>query len=70
MQMFETTGGLDLLAVEESNPHALKSRVRERKSGIEQLLVIEVNPATPDRIIAIQLNTSDSPPFVTEKKRN
>jgi len=68
MQMFATTGGLDLLEVEQSSPHALRSRVRERRTGSVQRLVIEIDPATPDRIIVIQLTTTDSPPLVRGKE--
>jgi len=70
MQMFRSTGGFDLLDVEESSPHALKSHVRERGSGEVQQLEIVVDPATPERITAISLTKPDSPADAREKPRN
>jgi len=70
MQMFATTGGFKLLDVEESSPHALKGHVRERGSGNVQQLVIEVDPATPDRIKVIYFITADPPADASGKKRS
>jgi hypothetical protein len=61
MRMFQTAGGLDVVKIEESGPLALTSQVRERKTGTIVQLVIEVDPATPERIKVIQLSIADPP---------
>jgi D-alanyl-D-alanine carboxypeptidase len=53
LKMFEATGGLDVVNVEESSPHALEGQVRERKTSQVQQLVLQVNPAAPHRITVI-----------------
>ena len=55
MRMFESTGGLDLVKVEESDPLSVKSHVRERKTGAIVELTVQVNPAEPSRITMITL---------------
>jgi D-alanyl-D-alanine carboxypeptidase len=55
MRIFESTGGLDLVKVEESDPLLVKSRVRERKTGAIVELTVQVNPAEPSRITMITL---------------
>ena len=57
MKMFETTGGLDVVDVTESNPHALKSRVRERRTHAVVELTIVVDDAAPERITEILLTS-------------
>lgn len=50
MKMFEASGGLDVIRVEESGPHALRGEVRERKTSKVQQMGVQVNPEQPSRI--------------------
>jgi hypothetical protein len=59
MEMYASTGGLDLVKVEESDPHSIRSRVRERKTGAIVELAVQVNPAEPTRITVITLHSGE-----------
>jgi D-alanyl-D-alanine carboxypeptidase len=59
MRMYASSGGLDLVEVEESEPLSVSSRVRERKSGAIMKLTVQVNPAEPTRITMITLHSGE-----------
>jgi hypothetical protein len=55
LHMYETTGGFDVLDVTETNPHALKGHLRERKTNNVQEITVVVDDAAPERITTIGL---------------
>jgi D-alanyl-D-alanine carboxypeptidase len=59
MQMAEKSGGFDVLDVAESNPHALKGHVRERRTRNIVEITVVVDDAAPERITTILLNGPD-----------
>jgi D-alanyl-D-alanine carboxypeptidase len=59
MRMYASSGGLDLVEVEESDPLSVRSRVRERKTGAIVKLTVQVNPAEPTRITMITLHSGE-----------
>ncbi len=66
MKMFESSGGLDVIKVEEANPHALKGQVRERKTSNVLQLTVQVDPEEPARITVIGF--TGGPELVKETK--
>ena len=61
LEMNRNSGGYELLEVKESNPLALTSWVRARATKEVVLLRIEVDAASPERIIVVSFQ-SDEPP--------
>ena len=61
LEMNRNSGGYDLLEVNESSPLALKSWVRARASQEVVRLAIEVDAASPERIIMVAF-LSEEPP--------
>lgn len=61
LEMNRNSGGYDLLEVNESSPLALKSWVRARASKEVVQLAIEVDAASPERIIMVAF-VSEEPP--------
>jgi hypothetical protein len=59
MRMYASSGGLDLVEVEESDPLSVRSRVRERKTGAILKLTVQVNPAEPTRLTMITLHSGE-----------
>jgi len=59
LQMAEKSGGFDVLDVTETNPHALKGHVRERKTQNVVEITVQVDAASPERITTILLNGPD-----------
>jgi hypothetical protein len=59
MQMIERTGGFDVVDVTESNSHALKSHVRERRTKKVVELNVVVDDAAPERITMITMGGGD-----------
>jgi hypothetical protein len=60
LEMYRTSGGYELLEVNESSPLALTSRVRARASKEVVLLRVEVSAASPERIIVVAFQSVDS----------
>ncbi|HEU5137166.1 MAG TPA: hypothetical protein VFU13_18605 [Steroidobacteraceae bacterium] len=61
LEMYRASGGYDLLEVNESSPLALTSWVRARSSKEVVLLRIEVDAASPERIIVVAFQSDDPP---------
>lgn len=59
MRMFESTGGLELVKVQDSGPLSLTSQVRERKTGKLVKLSVAVDPSAPERMTVITLTSAD-----------
>jgi hypothetical protein len=59
VQMAEDSGGFEVLDATESDPHALKAHVRERKTKHVIEMSVQVDPAMPERITLITLNGPD-----------
>jgi D-alanyl-D-alanine carboxypeptidase len=59
MRMYASSGGLDLVEVEEADPLSVRSRVRERKTGAIMKLTVQVDPAEPTRITMITLHSGE-----------
>jgi hypothetical protein len=61
LEMYRTSGGYELLEVNESSPLALTSWVRARATKEVVLLRIEVDAASPGRIIVVAFQSADPP---------
>ena len=61
LEMYRTSGGYELLEVNEPDPLSLKSWVRARRTGEIVLLAVVVKADEPGRISAIAFH-SDEPP--------
>jgi len=61
LEMSRTSGGYDVLEVNESDPLSLKSWVRARKTQEIVLLVVAVHAEEPERISTVAF-VSDAPP--------
>jgi hypothetical protein len=61
LEMYRTSGGYELLEVNESSPLALTSWVRARASKELVLLRVEVDAASPERIIVVAFQSADPP---------
>jgi D-alanyl-D-alanine carboxypeptidase len=58
VQMYERTGGYDVVDVVESNPTALKAHVRERRTQDVVVMTVAVDDAAPERITTIAFQDS------------
>jgi hypothetical protein len=61
LEMSRTSGGYDVLEVDETDPLSVKSRVLARATKEVVELSIAVDPANPERITVITLNDSAAP---------
>jgi hypothetical protein len=61
LEMYRTSGGYELLEVSETSPLALTSWVRARASNDVVLLRVEVDAASPERIIVVAFQSADPP---------
>jgi len=61
LEMNRTSGGYELLEVNESSPLALTSWVRARASKEVVLLRIEVDADSPERIIVVAFQSAEPP---------
>ena len=61
LEMSRTSGGYDVLEVNETDPLSVKSRVLARATKEVVELSIAVDPADPERITVITLNASVAP---------
>ena len=61
LEMYRTSGGYELLEVNESGPLALTSWVRARASKEVVQLRIEVDAASPGRIIVVAFQSAEPP---------
>jgi hypothetical protein len=59
LHMYETTGGFDVLDVTETNPHALKGHLRERKTNNVQEITVVVDAAAPERVTTLALTDGE-----------
>jgi len=60
VQMYERTGGYDVVDVTESDPNALKAHVRERRTKTVVEMTVQVDDAAPQRITTIFFQDSGS----------
>jgi hypothetical protein len=67
LEMNRTSGGYEVLEVNESGPLALTSWVRARASKEVVLLRIEVDAASPERIIVVAFQSADPPERVRSR---
>jgi hypothetical protein len=61
LEMYRASGGYELLEVSESSPLALTSWVRARASKEVVLLRVEVDAASPERIIVVAFQSANPP---------
>jgi D-alanyl-D-alanine carboxypeptidase len=61
IEMFQKTGGFDVVDVTESGPHSLQGHVRERRTKNIQQITVRVDGAAPERITDIWFHTPDDP---------
>jgi len=61
LEMYRTSGGYELLEVNESGPLALTSWVRARASKEVVQLRIEVDASSPERIIVVAFQSAEPP---------